>query len=88
MPSNTLDDLIPSAVAAHSRAVDFLGTQTVFVRTVTQAILTAITTGLFTVTVPMGATTSQDIQWVVEELRHNGYTVTTSTTNVVISWNI
>ena len=88
MPSNVLDDLIPSAVAAHSRAVDYLGIQTVFVRAVTQAILTAITTGLMTVTVAEGATSSKDIQWVIEELRHNGYTVTTSTTNIVISWNI
>lgn len=86
MASNTLDDLIPSATAAHSRAVDFLGTQTIFVRAVAQAIATAIVTGLFTVTVAEGGTSSKDIQWVIDELRHNGYTVTTSTTNIVISW--
>lgn len=86
MPSNPLDDIVPSATAAHSRAVDFLGSQTVFLRLVNQAILTAIVTGLFTVTVAQGAATSQNIQWVMELLRQNGYTVSTSTTNLVISW--
>lgn len=87
MPSNPLDDLLFSAVAARSRAIDFLGTQTVFLRAVVQAILTAIVTGLFTVTVAEGSTNSADIQWVIELLRQCGYTVTTSTTNVVITWS-
>lgn len=86
MPSNPLDDIVPSATAAHSRAIDYLGTQTVFLRLVNQAILTALVTGLFTVTVAEGAASSKDIQWVIELLRQNGYTVTTSTTNIVISW--
>lgn len=86
MPSNPLDDIIPSAVAVHSRAVDFLGTQTVYLRLVVQAIMTAIVTGLFTVTVADGAATSANIQWVIERLREAGYTVTKSTSNTVISW--
>jgi len=86
MASNTLDDLIFSATAAHSRANDHAGTQTVFVDAVVQALLTAVTAGNFTVTIAEGGTSSQDIQWVIEELRHNGYTVTTSTTNIVVSW--
>jgi hypothetical protein len=86
MASNTLDDLIFSATAAHSRTNDHAGTQTVFVDLVVAAILVAVTAGTFTATVAEGSTSSQDIQWVIEELRHNGYTVTTSTSNIVISW--
>jgi hypothetical protein len=86
MPSNTLDEILPSAVASRSRATDFLGTQTIFLRAVVTAINTARVTGLFTVTVALGATTSADIQWVVELLRQFGYGVTFSTTNIVITW--
>jgi len=86
MASNTLDDLLFSATAAHSRTTDHAGTQTVFVDAVVDAILTAVTAGTFTATIAEGSTSSQDIQWVMEELRHNGYTVTTSTTNLVVSW--
>lgn len=86
MASNPLDEIVPSATAARSRATDYLGTQTVFLRLVNQAILTAIVTGLFTVTVAQGAATSQNIQWVIDLLRQNGYTVTLSTSNIVISW--
>ena len=86
MASNTLDDLIPRATAAHSRALDHAGTQTVFVDAVAAAIITAVTSGLYTATIAEGSTTSTDIQWVMEELRHNGYTVSTSTTNLVVTW--
>lgn len=86
MPSNPLDDILPSAVASHSRSVDYLGTQTIFLRAVVTAINTARVTGLFTATVAKGANSSRDIQWVVELLRSSGYTVTTPTTNVVITW--
>jgi hypothetical protein len=86
MPSNTIDDIIPSAIAVGSRATDFLGTQTIFLRAVVQAIMTAIVTGLRTVTVAVGATTSGNIQWVIEQLRLAGYGVTISTTNLVITW--
>ena len=86
MASNTLDDLIPSSTAAHSRTLDHAGTQTVFVDLVAAAIQTAVTAGTFTATVAEGSTSSQDIQWVIEELRHNGYGVTTSVANIVITW--
>lgn len=88
MASNTIDDLFPSALATKARALDFAGTQTILVRVVLQAILTAIVTGLLTVTVAMGASTSQDIQWVAEQLRANGFTVSFSTTNMVITWSL
>lgn len=87
MSSNPLDDLLFSAVAARSRGLDFLGTQTIFLRTVVQAILTAIVTGLTTVTIAEGATTSADLQWVIDLLRQCGYAVTTSTTNIVVTWS-
>ena len=87
MPSNTLDDILFNAVAARSRAVDYLGTQTIFLRSVVQAILTAISTGLFTVTITYDSAPVQDIIWVTEELRHDGYNVTASTTNLVVSWS-
>lgn len=87
MPSNVIDDILPSVIATRSRALDFAGPQTVFLRAVVQAIATAIVTGLTTVTVALGATTSDVIQWVVEQLRQSGYTVTFSTTNIVITWS-
>lgn len=88
MSSNVTDDLLFTAVAASSRAKDYLGTQTIFLRLVVAGILTAITTGLVTATVAEGATTSGDIQWVVEQLQNAGYTVTKSTTNLVITWDL
>lgn len=86
MPSNQLDTIIPSAIGAHSRSQDHAGAQSVLVFVVYTALGTAMTAGLFTTTVAEGAAPSDVIQWVIEELRRNGYTVTTSTTNLVISW--
>jgi len=86
MPSNTLDDLFVSVVAAHSRTLDHAGAQTIFVNAVVAAIETAITAGTYTATIALGSTTSDIIQWVVEQLRKSGYTVSFSTTNIVVSW--
>jgi hypothetical protein len=86
MPSNKLDDLFASAVAARSRATDHASTQTVLVDAVVAGIQTAVTAGLFTATVAEGGATSADIQWVMEQLRQAGYTVSLSTTNIVVSW--
>jgi ketopantoate hydroxymethyltransferase len=86
MPSNKLDDLFVSRVAAHSRTLDHAGAQTVFVNAVVAAIETAITAGTYTATIALGSTTSDIIQWVVEELRNAGYDVSFSTTNIVVSW--
>ena len=86
MASNPLDDILPSAVASHSRSIDFLGTQTIFLRAVVTAINTARVTGLFTATIAVGSTTSGDLQWVLELLRQCGYGVTFSTTNIVVTW--
>lgn len=89
MPSNPLDDIIPSAVAVHSRATDYLGVQTVLLRLIVQAIMTAIVTGLFTVTYDATAVTtanSKDLQWIIERLREAGYTVVLDDTDVIISW--
>ena len=86
MASNPLDDILPSATASRSRATDFLGTQTIFLRAVVTAINTARVTGLLTATIALGATTSGDIQWVVDLLRQCGYGVTFSTTNIVVTW--
>ena len=86
MPSLHTDDLIPTAVAARQRALDASSNQTVFVAEVAESIIEAVDDGLFTVTVAEGSATSDVIQWVMEALRKGGYTVTTSTTNLVISW--
>ena len=86
MASNPLDDIIPSATAVHSRAVDYLGAQTIYLRLVVQAIMTAIVTGLFTATIADSTANTKDIQWTMERLREAGYTVTKSTSNVVVSW--
>lgn len=88
MPANVIDDILPSVLASRSRSTDYLGTQTIFLRAVAAAIATARVTGLTTATVALGATPSQDIQWVVEQLRQAGYTVTFSTTNIVITWSL
>jgi hypothetical protein len=88
MASNTLDDLIVSATAAHSRATDAAGTQTILVDAVVAAIQTAITAGLFTATYNATGKSSQDIQWVVEQLRNSGYGVTVSGAHpdIVVTW--
>lgn len=86
MPSNVLDDVLFSAVAARSRALDAASNQTVFFTEVVESILEAVDDGTFTVTVAEGAATSGTIQWVIEQLRLSGYGVTTSTTNLVITW--
>ena len=88
MASNTLDDLFVTATAAHSRANDAAGTQTILVDAVVANIQTAITAGLFTSTYNATGKASQNIQWVVEQLRNNGFTVSLSgaNPNIVISW--
>lgn len=88
MASNTLDDLFITATAAHSRANDHAGVQTVLVDAVVANIQTAVTAGSFTSTYNATGKASKDIQWVVEQLRNNGFTVTLSGSNpnVVISW--
>lgn len=89
MPSNKLDDIIPSAIACRSRATDYLGVQTILLRLIVQAIMTAIVTGLFTVTYDATAVTAanaDDLNWIIQQLRQAGFTVTLSTTNVIISW--
>ena len=86
MASNTLDDLIFSSTAARNRATDHAGTQTVFVDAVVAAILTAVTSGAFTATIAISTTSSKDLQWVMEELRHDGYSVVISSTNLVVTW--
>jgi hypothetical protein len=86
MASNTTDDLLFSATAAHSRALDVADTQTILYTEVVETILEAVDDGLFTATIAEGSATSADIQWVISELRHNGFGVTTSTTNIVVTW--
>lgn len=88
MASNTLDDLFPSAVAAHSRAQNSAGTQTILVDAVVAAIHTAVTSGSFTATYNATGKSSVDIQWVVEQLRLSGFGVTLSGSNpnIVITW--
>lgn len=88
MPSNKLDDLFASAIAAHSRAQDHSGSQTTLVDAVVANIQTAVTAGNFTSTYNASGKSSGDIQWVVEQLRQAGYTVVLSGSNpnIVISW--
>jgi len=88
MASNPLDDLIVSATAAHSRANDHAGTQTILVDAIVANIQTAITAGNFTSTYNATGKSSQDIQWVVEQLRNAGYGVTLSgaNPNIVVTW--
>jgi ketopantoate hydroxymethyltransferase len=86
MPSNVLDDLFVSRVAAHSRTLDHAGAQTVFVNAVVAGMETAITAGTYTATIAIGATTTDIVQWVMEQLRQNGFDVSISTTNLVVSW--
>ena len=86
MPSNVLDDVLFSAVAAHSRAIDNASTQTILITEAVELIVEAVDDGLFTATVPDGSAPSQDIQWLIEQLRLAGYGVTRSTTNTVVTW--
>jgi hypothetical protein len=86
MANNTLDDLFFSAQGAHERAYNSAGTQTILVDAVVAAILTAVTSGLFTCTYNASGKASQDVQWVLEQLRLDGYTVTVSGSTWTISW--
>lgn len=88
MPSNSLDDLFVSAVAAHNRATDAAGSQTILVNAVVAAIETAITAGLFTATYNATGKASNNIQWVAEQLRNAGYGVTVSGSHpdIVTTW--
>jgi hypothetical protein len=86
MASNKLDDLFFSQTAAHSRAFNSAGTQTLLVDAVVAAILTAVTSGLFTCTYSASGKASQDVQWVLEQLRQAGYTVTVSGSTWTINW--
>lgn len=86
MPSNNLDDVIVSVVAAHSRTVDFAGTQTILLVNILQQMLVIFLAGLFSTVFDTTGRSSKDIQWVIEQLKAAGYTTSYTGTSLTISW--
>jgi hypothetical protein len=80
------DEIFMDALAAHKAAQTSTATQTVFKNAVLAAIVTAFTAGLYTATVAVGSTPSQDVQYVLQQLNNSGYTASVTGTNLVANW--
>ena len=86
MNSSTSEPLWPSPVAAHHNALQFATTQSELCADIALAIVGAVETGLFTVSVAMSGETSQDVQYVVALLNQGGYQAAVTGANLVINW--
>jgi hypothetical protein len=80
------DGLVPTAIAAHQASVDHAGTQTTLIALVAADIAVATSAGNFSCTVSVSGQASNDVQYVIELLRNEGYTATLSGTTLTISW--
>jgi len=86
MNSSTSEVLWPSPVGAHLNALQFATTQSELCADVALAIVGAVETGAFTVSVSMSGELSQDVQYVVALLNQGGYSAQVTGTNLVINW--
>jgi len=86
MNSSTSEVAWMSPVAARSLATHATASQVVFIMAVADAILTAVDAGLFTASVAVGATPSQDVQYVVALLNQGSYQASVTGANLVVSW--
>jgi hypothetical protein len=80
------DGLIPTAIASHQASLDHAGTQTALIALAAAAIATASSAGNYSCTVSMSGQTSDNVQYLLELLRNEGYTATLSGTTLTISW--
>lgn len=80
------DGLVPTAICSHQASVDHAGTQTTLIALAAAAIATACSAGNFTCTVSMSGQASNDVQYLLELLRNEGYTATLSGTTLTVSW--
>ena len=86
MNSSTSEALWPSPVSAHQTAQSIANTQDVLCAAVASAIVTAVGSGLFTASVDVTTSASQDVQYVTALLNQGGYTCSNDGTNLVINW--
>lgn len=86
MNTSTSETLWPSPVAAHEQAANIASTQSILSAAVASAILTAVGSGLFTASVNVSSSLSQDVQYVTALLNQGSYTCSNDGTNLVIRW--
>jgi len=86
MNSQILDEVFMSPGSAHEVALHAADAQVVFKVLVSAAILAAATAGAFTASVPVGATLSQVVQYVVMLLNQAGYSARVTGANLIVNW--
>jgi hypothetical protein len=80
------EEVFMDAVAAHAAADSKTNTQVIFKDAVVAAIVVAFTAGLYTASIAVGATPSQDVQYVSHLLNNLQYTARVTGTNLVVNW--
>jgi hypothetical protein len=86
MNSSTSEILWMSPVEARSAATHSADSQVVFEGAVAAGILTAVRAGLFTASVAVGSTPSQDVQYVLAMLNQGNYQAAVTGTSLVVNW--
>lgn len=86
MNTSTSEALWPSPVASHEQALHIAETQPTLNAAVASGILTAVSSGLFTASVDVSSSLSQDVQYVTALLNQGGYQASVTGTNLVINW--
>lgn len=81
-----MDEIFMDALAAHKAADTATATQTIFKDAVVAAIVTAFTAGLYTASIAVGTTPSQDVQYVTKQLNDRQYSARVTGTNLVVNW--
>lgn len=81
-----MDEIFMDAVAAHSAADSAASSQTVFKDAVVAAIVVAFTAGLYSATIAVGSTPSQDVQYVTHMLNNKQYQAHVTGTSLVVNW--
>lgn len=86
MNSSTSEVLWPSPVAAHQTAQQIATTQAILIAAVANGIVTAVGSGLFTASINVASSQSQDVQYVTALLNQGNYACSNNGTNLVINW--
>lgn len=87
MNSSTSEAVWPTPDSAHRTAQHISdSTQAALVALVATDILAAVSSGLFTVDVPVSGQTSVDVQYVMALLSQGGYVCSNSGSDIVINW--
>lgn len=86
MNSSTSEAVWPTPGAAHQTAQSIGDSQAALIALVASAILTAVSSGLFTASISMSGKMSVDAQYVLALLNQGGYAASITGANMVVNW--